>query len=152
MKDYLRFVLLPMLVSGSGTTELDCFKEALPYLFGSDVGETHFTAITDDLHGNTADSSNSHALYIGGDTTNSLLMTWPTEYVMADKRPFVMMYILETNSMLTTTTDSIDKFVWFNNNDFREVLAMHYVRDSSSYGYHNIHVLIESNIDELYLF
>ena len=53
-------------------TGIDCFKEALPYFFGSDVGETHFTAITDNEDGKNGVSN--PFILIGGDTTNSLLM------------------------------------------------------------------------------
>ena len=57
-----------------GTTEIECFKESLPYFFGSDVGETHFTAIASDEEGKNNDNQNEVILFIGGDTTNSLLM------------------------------------------------------------------------------
>ena len=109
-KKYLWWLTLPMMASAQ--TSIDCFKEALPYMFGSDVGETHFTAITNDEEGHTSNNGKID-LYIGGDTTNSLLHGESTEYAMTNKRPFVMTYKARFNSMTNNNINEMTEYRYF---------------------------------------
>lgn len=145
-KKYLWWLTLPMMASAQ--TSIDCFKEALPYMFGSDVGETHFTAITNDEEGHSSNGGDIN-LYIGGDTTNSFLHGESTEYAMTDKRPFVMRYRARFNSMTDSNVNDMRGYSYFRDTSLREVFAIYYRKDSSK---QYVLVLIGSATDATYLY